>query len=468
MFVLPLIREIQIDRPVADCFAYLADFSTTEQWDPSVLRAEKLSPGAPRTGSRFALQLEVLGRRVAVDYELQELRSEARLVLTGSGPGFRVTDRIDFIAASRERARLRYQALLEFDWAPELIRPALRPWGERMADASMAGLRTALEQDGPETPSAVSRLAERLLLPGLLDYTRRGYRRQHSRGLSRRLDGKTVAITGATGGLGLATAQLLGRLGARLLLIGRGEARLAAAAEAVRAFAGATEIRTLEAELSSLADSHRLAERVLAEEPVLDVWINNAGALFGERGETEEGQERALAINLLSPALLSLKLVPRLRERRGRLINLVSGGLYLQGLRVDDLDYRTETYDGAKAYARAKRGLLALSQHWARQPLGVGVSWQAVHPGWAATPGVARSLPRFNRLLGSALRDARMGADTVAWLASHPLIDDPRYQGGFWFDRAPRPSALLPGTAVGAAELHALETEVRARIGLGG
>jgi NAD(P)-dependent dehydrogenase (short-subunit alcohol dehydrogenase family) len=195
------------------------------------------------------------------------------------------------------------------------------------------------------------------------------------------------------------------------------------------------------------------------------VWINNAGALFGERALTPEGHERALAINLLSPALLSLAIRPVVRRRAGRIINVVSGGLYLQGIRLDDLDFALEPYDGAKAYARAKRGLLALTRHWSRTPEGAGISWHAVHPGWAATPGVARSLPTFDRVLSPWLRDARMGADSIAWLASHPAIDDARHRGTFWFDRVHRPDALLPNTAVRAPQLAMLESEVLRRIG---
>lgn len=465
MLVLPLVREIQIQRPVEACFRYLADFATSEQWDPGVLRAEKLTPGAPRVGSRFSLKLNVMGREIPADYELRELQTDQKIVLSGFGPGFQVTDRMEFIASSRDRTLLRYQALMELDWAPSLARPLIASWGERLADAAMAGLLAALEDDGPEAPGAASRLAERLVLPGLADYTRRGYRKLRSRGLSRRLDGKTVAITGATSGLGLATAQLLGRLGARLLLIGRGSERLNAAAKSVREFAGEVELKVLECELSTLSATRRLAQRILVEEPAIDVWINNAGALFAKREVTEEGHERALAVNLLSPALLSLMLRPALRARHGRVINVVSGGQYLQRLQLDDLDYRIGNYEGAKAYARAKRGLLALTRHWSHLPDGAGIIWQAVHPGWAATPGVARSLPSFDRLLSPWLRDARMGADSIAWLASHPVVEDPRFQGGFWFDRAQRPTDLLPGTRVDLLQLAELEARVLERIG---
>ena len=465
MLTLGLEREIVVGRSVSDCFGYLADFSTCEQWDPGVRRAEKQTAGAVREGSRFSLELDVLGRSVAADYELREMVPDRQLVLAGSGAGFSVVDRMDFTALGPLSTCIRYRADMTLESAPAASRPLLSVWGARLAASAMRGLVRALEADGAEKPGPLARVAERLVLPGMVQYTRRGYRSLSSRGLSRRLEGKTVAITGATAGLGLATAQLLGRLGARLILIGRGADRLAAAEQDVRAFAGDVDVRTYQAELSSLVDTRRLADTLLAEEPAIHVWINNAGALFGERALTAEGHERALAINLLSPALLSLALRPALRRRAGRIINVVSGGLYLQGVRLDDLDFALEPYDGAKAYARAKRALLALTQHWSRTSDGAGISWQAVHPGWAATPGVARSLPAFDRLLGPWLRDARMGADTIAWLASHPVIDDSRYQGRFWFDRAPRPDALLPNTAVRAPQLPMLESEVLRRIG---
>ena len=73
-----------------------------------------------------------------------------------------------------------------------------------------------------------------------------------------------------------------------------------------------------------------------------------------------------------------------------------------------------------------------------------------MHPGWAATPGVAKSLPTFNRVLEKRLRDSRMGADTIVWLASASCLENST--GLFWFDRRPRPTAVLPGTKVTAAQ----------------
>lgn len=464
MTQLVLERQLDLTRSIADVFRYLDDFSTIEQWDPGVLTAEKIDAGAPAAGTRFALVLRLPGRQVPMTYTLITRQPPtglmpAVLTLQGCGDGFSATDTLTLTPLPSGNTRLDYRAELDLGQASALLKPLLSAWGQRLADHAMHGLRQALEQDGQVTPRWHQRTAERLVLPGLLDYTSRGYRRLPSRGLSRYLDGHKVGITGVTSGLGLAAAQQLGRLGAQLVLVGRDRERLAQAATSVREFAGMdVAISLIEAELSSVAEGHRLADRLLAEHADLDVWINNAGALFADRAETTEGHERTLAINLIVPALLSRRLAPMLGARGGRLINVVSGGLYTQALSLDDLNSHRPPFNGARAYARAKRGLLDLSRRWAADPLLGQAHWHLMHPGWAATPGVAKSLPDFNRRLQPWLRNARMGADTMVWLASHPALADHSLSGSFWFDRAQRPTALLPGTATSATDVDRLAT----------
>ena len=134
MLTLPLIRELVLDRPVADCFRYLADFSTTEQWDPGVFAADKTTPGAARAGSAFALRLNVLGRSVPASYRLIERDENRRLVLDGSGPGFTVVDTMDFEALGPAQTRLRYEAVMTWDSVPARIAPLLKPWAERLGE----------------------------------------------------------------------------------------------------------------------------------------------------------------------------------------------------------------------------------------------------------------------------------------------------------------------------------------------
>lgn len=461
MVSLKIERSVVLTRPVDAVFRYLADFSTTAEWDPGTARATKLTPGAVAEGSVFDLQLRSFGRSVSMRSTITTYEPCERLVIEGHGTGFTATDRLRLVALNADTTQLHYIAEITLDSLPGWTQPLVARWGRALGDAAMNGLRRALEEDGIEATGPLTRLNQRLLVPGMWAFTRAGYAAQHSRGLTRFMDGQTVAITGPTSGLGLAAAKLLARLGARLVLIGRDPTRLEAAATAVRAVDGRNEVTVLEADLSLIAEGRRLADRIVERDLAIDVWINNAGALFAERGETAEGHERALAVNLLVPALLCERLGPRLAARGGRIINVVSGGLYLQALRLDDLQYRTGRYDGAKAYARAKRGLLALTRHWAGAEGTDQACWHAMHPGWADTPGVATSLPGFHTLLGDRLRTPEQGADTLVWLASHPDAGTLEHSGRFWFDRAPRPEAVLPGTAVSAADTAALLEQLR-------
>ena len=94
--------------------------------------------------------------------------------------------------------------------------------------------------------------------------------------------------------------------------------------------------------------------------------------------------------------------------------------MYTTGLAVDDLQYERSAYDGSRAYARAKRALVILTEMWAAQLQDSGVVVHAMHPGWADTPGVANSLPGFRAITRRLLRTADQGADTITWLAAAP------------------------------------------------
>ena len=129
---------------------------------------------------------------------------------------------------------------------------------------------------------------------------------------------------------------------------------------------------------------------------------------------------------------------------------VTSGGMYTQALPLDDLAYARGTYNGALAYARAKRAQVALVREWSRRLRGTRVVANAMHPGWADTPGLEASLPGFARLIGGQLRTAPEGVDTMLWLAAAP---EARLSSGRLFlDRRARPFDRVPGTRLSAAE----------------
>jgi dehydrogenase/reductase SDR family member 12 len=263
------------------------------------------------------------------------------------------------------------------------------------------------------------------------------------------MTGKTVVITGATGGLGRRAAVTLAGMGARVIVVGRTETNLEETVDEVGSLA-----IPVRADLSLMSEVCRLAERLQQEERI-DVLINNVGVLLPERGVTSEGIERTLAINLAGHFLLTNRMIPKMVEAgSGRIVNVSSGGMYAERIRPDDLQYERGTYRGSVAYARTKRGQVILTEMWAEKLAGSGVVVHALHPGWVETAGVAESLPTFNRVMKPFLRTVEQGADTMVWLAA---ADEPtRSSGEFWFDRRVVPTHLLAKTRETPEEREAL------------
>ncbi|MFZ0626879.1 MAG: SDR family NAD(P)-dependent oxidoreductase [Acidimicrobiia bacterium] len=254
------------------------------------------------------------------------------------------------------------------------------------------------------------------------------------------LSGKTVIVTGATGGLGRETALRLADLGARVVAVGRNPAKLSALSSE-----SAGVVTGMRADLSLMSDIRELAAGILDSEPRVDVLINNVGVLLPERTETDEMIETTLATNLAGQFLLTNLLIPRLRESApSRVVMVSSGGMYSERIRPDDLGYRDSHYSGASAYARTKRGQVILTEMWADRHAKSGISFHAMHPGWAKTEGVKRSLPTFNTLMKPLLRTPAQGADTIVWLAS--AKEPGMTNGRFWFDRKPAPTHLIEST----------------------
>ena len=254
------------------------------------------------------------------------------------------------------------------------------------------------------------------------------------------LQDKVVVITGATSGIGKQVATEMAHGGARLRLVARNPEKVAKLQSELSSKTGNQDIDFYIADLSLIKNVVRVADEILEGEPAIDVLVNNAVILPPKRIVTDEGLELSHATNLVAPFALTNALIPRLVESSpARIINVISGGMYTQALRVDDLNYENDEYRGSVAYARAKRGLMVLTKLWADQLAGTGVTVNATHPGWVNTPGVKDSLPGFHRMMRPLLRTPEQGADTIMWLASSPEVASAT--GKLWHDRVGPPES---------------------------
>ncbi len=299
-------------------------------------------------------------------------------------------------------------------------------------------------------------MRDQFLDKSLLGYTSLGYRWRSHPPIDMDLTGRAAVVTGATSGLGKCTATELARLGASVTLVGRNRNKTEQVVKSIRENAGSTAIHTEIADLSLMAEVRALANRL---EAPLHLLVNNAGVLLPTRTETAEGIETTFATNLLGHFLLTNLLVPKLAASApSRVINVSSGGMYTQRISVNDLQSARGKYDGARAYARTKRGQVILTELWAKALAPRGIVVHAMHPGWADTPGVSKSLPSFYKLTKPLLRTPAQGADTIVWLCASDEAE--RCTGLFWHDRIPRPTHRLAGTRESAEDRRALWSQL--------
>jgi dehydrogenase/reductase SDR family member 12 len=260
------------------------------------------------------------------------------------------------------------------------------------------------------------------------------------------LKGKVVVITGATSGLGLDAVHSMAAMGATIVMIVRNGAKADLVCAEIRKNTPHSDVRFFVADTGDLVALRRAAEEIQAQFPVVDVLIHNAGALDDQRQESPQGTELTVASQVVGPFLLTSLLLNSLRAAsHARILWVSSGGMYSEPLSVDALEMPADNYNGVTAYARSKRAQVTLCEMMAARLAADGIVVHAMHPGWADTPGVARSLPTFRRIVGPLLRTPAEGADTLVWLATD--IGEPLKQNGqFWLDRRPRPIHRMPGT----------------------
>jgi dehydrogenase/reductase SDR family member 12 len=238
-------------------------------------------------------------------------------------------------------------------------------------------------------------------------------------------------------------------------VIGRDRERGERARAEIVARSGNDDVQVGVCDLSRLASVRSFAGRFPSRASRLDVLVNNAGAMTQTRELSADGIERTLATNVIGPFALTGRLIELMqRSTPARIINVSSGGMYTQRIRVDDLQSVRGSFDGAAVYARSKRAEVILTEIWAQRLAGSGITVHSMHPGWVDTPGIQASLPGFYRVTRPLLRTPAEGADTIVWLGA--AVEPALRSGLFWHDRRPRPVHLLPRTRETPAECASL------------
>ena len=455
--MISLLESICVSRSRRECFDYVADFRSTAEWDATAYRAVKLSDGPVGLGTEFDVWCRLPVGSIKIRYRISEFDPGSLVSLEASCRLFEAVDSISFRDEGGQTL-IDYRADFSFKMPLAAMEPALRGGMERMGAAALRGLEQALNDDfdAPRL-SGGSRAADKLVWPGLAMFSKLGYVRGRKRWnpVSANLRGRRILITGASSGLGLASARALAERGADLVLVMRDRERGDRIVRELREATGNTHIHLEIADLALMGDVDALAERLNRDGRALDVLINNAGALFNPRQETAEGLEQSFALLLLSPYRLTRGLKPLLMKApQPRVINVVSGGMYSQKLDVDKLQAQQEAYSGSVAYARCKRALTVLTEEWARDWADDGIVVNAMHPGWANTPGVETALPAFHKLTRPILRTPEEGADTIIWLAA--ASEAGAVSGCLFLDREPRTTHLLARTREAPAERQRL------------
>jgi NAD(P)-dependent dehydrogenase (short-subunit alcohol dehydrogenase family) len=241
--------------------------------------------------------------------------------------------------------------------------------------------------------------------------------------------GRTVLVTGATGGIGLETARALAKMGANVVVGARDGARGRAVVEEITRSGGNAEV--LAVDLASFESVREAAARFAAAHRSVDVLVNNAATVVRKRQETVDGHELQWQVNFLSAFLFTRLLREQLRAGTdARVVSISSDAHRVGRLEWNDLETSRGRYSGFRAYANTKLALILFTRELARQE--PGITAVAVHPGAIAT-GIWRSSPNWvQAILRMVLPRPEVGARPVVRLASASGLSKSR---GRYFDK---------------------------------
>ncbi len=239
------------------------------------------------------------------------------------------------------------------------------------------------------------------------------------------MQGKVCLVTGATSGIGEATALALARLGATTVLVGRDLQKGKATVERITLLTSNPQVAFLQADLASLAQVRAMANQFKQRYGCLHVLVNNAGTLLGKRQESVDGIEMTFALNHLCPFLLTNLMLDVLRDSApARVVNVSSAVHAWAHLDLDDLQSR-KGYAAMTVYNRSKLANLMFSYALSRRLEGTGVTVNAVGLGLTRSSLYRRQ--NIGLLMSLAMKPMTLAApsaekatETVVYLATSP------------------------------------------------
>ena len=257
--------------------------------------------------------------------------------------------------------------------------------------------------------------------------------------------GRVCLVTGATSGIGKATATSLAAQGAEVIVIGRNQRKADDTVSWITSETGNRAVRYLLADFADLGQVRDLARAFNEQTSQLDVLVNNAGGFFNTRRETPYGVEMTFLVNHLAPFLLTNLLLEKLRGGGpARIVNVTSAAHQYDSMNFDDLGFK-RGYAGIKAYARSKLANLLFTYELSRRLDGSQVTVSAVHPGHVATDMWKTNFPfigpALKWVMGFFALTPEQGADTVIYLASSPEVEGTT--GKYFVAREAVPSSSL-------------------------
>lgn len=239
------------------------------------------------------------------------------------------------------------------------------------------------------------------------------------------MENKICMVTGATAGIGKATALGLARRGATVIVTGRAEGKAAQVVETIRQETGNPRVAALIADFSALEQVGALAATFKQRYDRLDVLVNNAGVVTRERQHSADGFELMFAVNYLAPFLLTNLLQDTLRESvPARIVNVTSMGYKKGQINFDDLQSEQD-FNHRQAYYQTRLAMVLFTLALARRLEGSGVTANCLHPGIVKTTLSHHYMgnPVFRFFEQFIAVTPEQGADPSIFLATSPDVE---------------------------------------------